>query len=83
MPSPMNIIPIRSFLESEMLNTLLAQKKKRIIPTIPQRKKLNVVASVCGMIMRVNTKVVPPRLAEKLAKKMPFSNTRNVGDRDN
>ena len=35
MPSPMNIIPIRSFLEGEMLSTLLAQKKKRIIPTIP------------------------------------------------
>ena len=33
--------------------------------------------------MRVNTKVVPPRHAEKLANKMPFSNTRNVGDRDN
>ena len=83
MPNPMNIIPIRSFLEGEMLSTLLAQKKKRIIPTIPLCKKLNVAASVCGMIMRVNIKVVPPRHAEKLAKKMPFRNTRNVGERDN
>ena len=81
MPSHMNIIPIWSFLVGELLNRLPAQKKKRIIPTIPQRKKLNVAASFCGMTMRVNTKVVPPTHAEKLAKKMPFSNTRNVGER--
>ena len=73
MPRPIIAIPIISCLRNLVLRTCLMEKANRIRAIRLYLRKLSVAGSVWGTTILVKTNVVPPRQAEKLAKKIPVS----------